>query len=169
MYSPSPPSLNPTFPASSGTADNEAAPSARDFNSNRKPSGVERSCDAFTRDTVPLTAPRFCAVCCPGRRTAHKSMAPSRPTLTMQRAVLENPRASRGMMSSALHLPPGPQETPPGTEIRNPADLVNQFAFLARVLPFQGFTAFLLPFNGASAGRASSIEVRATACAEYTW
>jgi hypothetical protein len=87
----------------------------------------------------------------------------------MRRAVLDNPRASQGMMSSVLHLPLGPQKTPPDTEFRTPADLVDQFAFLARVLPFQGFTAFLLPFNGASAGRASSMEVRATACAEYTW
>ncbi len=40
------------------------------------------------------------------------------------------------MICSALNLPIGSQKTPPDSEFRNPADLVNQFAFLARMLPF---------------------------------
>jgi len=39
-------------------------------------------------------------------------------------------------MSSAFHLPLRPQKTPPDTELRNPADLINQLAFFARVLLF---------------------------------
>jgi hypothetical protein len=135
---------------------------------------------------------------------------------------LENPRASQSILSSDLHIPLGPRKTPPDTEFRNPADLADQFAFLARVLLFiprraifrfpvrfgprrkrrnekggcmrsvrkhqfnllvlellkvitvcdqrsRSFIAFPLPFKGVSAGHASSMEARATACAEYSW
>jgi hypothetical protein len=47
------------------------------------------------------------------------------------------------MICSALDLPIGSQKTPPDPEFRNPADLVNQLAFLARMLPFVPHRAIL--------------------------
>ena len=47
------------------------------------------------------------------------------------------------MLCSALDLPIGSQKTPPDPEFRNPADLVNQLAFLVRMLQFIPHRAIL--------------------------
>jgi hypothetical protein len=51
-------------------------------------------------------------------------------------------------MSLALQPPLGPEKTPPDIELRNSADLVDQLAFIARVLLFMPHRAdFAFPLR----------------------
>jgi hypothetical protein len=63
---------------------------------------------------------------------------------------LENSRDPQGMTSLVLRLPLGPQKTAPNTKFRNPADFVNQLAFLTRVrllIPHRAVFRFPVSIN----------------------
>src|SRR5690349_24501426 len=67
---------------------------------------------------------------------SQESIALSRATPTRQRTESENVRVSQGMMSLVPRLPLGPQKTPPDTKLRDPTNIINEFAVLARVFLF---------------------------------
>lgn len=83
---------------------------------------------------MPFTAPRFWVVSCANRRLENMTAAIRKQALAMQRAVLQNPHASLGISPLALHFSLRAKKPAPDTKLGNPADLVNQFAFLAREL-----------------------------------
>jgi hypothetical protein len=54
--------------------------------------------------------------------------------MSQTRSAGTNPGTARGRVSSAFQGAMRPEETAPGAELRDPADLVDELVFFARVL-----------------------------------